>query len=88
MTTTDPLAPLRAKFLVRVADDLVALRAPETSMKDRHYIVHRLAGAAGVFGYTAITDLARDLDDLLIEQGQAPPEAFAELIAALEGLTA
>ena len=43
MTTADPLAPLRAKFLVRVADDLTALRAPETSMKDRHYIVHRLA---------------------------------------------
>jgi HPt (histidine-containing phosphotransfer) domain-containing protein len=86
MTTADPLAPLRAKFLVRVADDLAKLRATETSAKDRHYIVHRLAGAAGVFGYAAVTDLARDLDDLLIEQGDAPPQAFAELIAALEGL--
>ncbi|PVM90616.1 Hpt domain-containing protein [Caulobacter endophyticus] len=86
MTTADPLAPLRAKFLVRVADDLSKLRAPQTSAKDKHYIVHRLAGAAGVFGYAAVTDLARDLDDLLIDQGDAPPEAFAELIAALEGL--
>ena len=86
MTTADPLAPMRAKFLVRVADDLAKLRATETSAKDRHYIVHRLAGAAGVFGYAAVTDLARDLDDLLIEQGDAPPQAFAELIAALEGL--
>ncbi|KSB90165.1 hypothetical protein AS593_17510 [Caulobacter vibrioides] len=86
MTTADPLAPLRAKFLVRVADDLARLRAAETSLKDKHYIVHRLAGAAGVFGYAHVTDLARDLDDLLIEQGDAPPEAFAELIAALETL--
>ncbi|NGM49194.1 histidine phosphotransferase [Caulobacter sp. 602-2] len=88
MTTADPLAPLRAKFLVRVADDLAKLRAAETSMKDRHYIVHRLAGAAGVFGYARITDLARDLDDLLLDQGDAPPEAFADLIAALEGVAA
>ncbi|MDG2531218.1 Hpt domain-containing protein [Caulobacter endophyticus] len=86
MTTADPLAPLRAKFLVRVADDLARLRSADTSMKDRHYVVHRLAGAAGVFGYGKVTDLARELDDLLIEQGEAPPEAFAELIAALEGL--
>lgn len=86
MTTADPLAPLRAKFLARVADDLVKLRAAETSTKDKHYIVHRLAGAAGVFGYRAITDLARDLDDLLLDHGEAAPEAYAKLIAALEEL--
>ncbi|MBI1686844.1 Hpt domain-containing protein [Caulobacter hibisci] len=83
---TDPLAPLRAKFLARVTEDLARLRAPETSTKDRHFVVHRLAGSAGIFGYAQVTDLARDLDDLLLDQGHAPPEAFAPLIAALEGL--
>lgn len=83
---SDPLASLRAKFLVRVGEDLALLRAPGATIKDRHYVVHRLAGSAGIFGYAQVTDLARDLDDLLIDQGDAPAEAFAPLIAALEGL--
>ncbi|MFT4254782.1 MAG: Hpt domain-containing protein [Caulobacter sp.] len=85
---TDPLAPLRAKFLARVGEDLALLRSAEASIKDRHYVVHRLAGAAGVFGYAEVTELARDLDDLLLADGDAPPEAFSALIAALEGLRA
>ncbi len=84
----DPLAPLRAKFLARAAQDLALLRSDEASIKDRHYVVHRLAGAAGVFGYAEVTELARDLDDLLLAQGDAPPEAFSALISALEGLGA
>lgn len=82
----DLLAPLRAKFLARVASDLTVLRSNEASFEDRHYVVHRLAGAAGTFGYAAVSALAAQLDEQMLADGAAPPQAFAELIAALEAL--
>lgn len=85
---SDPLAPLRAKFLARAAQDLASLRSDEVALADKHYVVHRLAGAAGTFGYAAVSALAAALDERLLAGDETPPEAFAELIAALEALTA
>lgn len=63
---TDPLAPLRERFRTRLRDDLERLRAlrgfPESSSELR-LLAHSLAGAAGTFGYPALSVVAIAVDD-------------------------
>ncbi len=76
---------LRTRFVARSRGDLAALRV-ETDPVRLRFIVHRLSGAAGVFGFRAISADAGEIDDALIE-GRAPPaEVMARLIAALEAI--
>jgi HPt (histidine-containing phosphotransfer) domain-containing protein len=61
---------VRGRFRARAADDLGAMTAARAS-GERHSLrerAHRLAGVAATFGYPAIGDAARLLDDL-IDQG-------------------
>jgi HPt (histidine-containing phosphotransfer) domain-containing protein len=86
----EALAALKAKFLARATNDLAELRswsargAPaEPEMRQR---VHRLAGAAGTFGFHDLSDLAKRVDDRLAsgEAGDAPA-LIAELRRVLGG---
>jgi HPt (histidine-containing phosphotransfer) domain-containing protein len=80
---TDPLAPLRARFLARCADDLLVVRAGPDAPNLRR-VVHRIAGMAGMFGYDALSDLASRIDDRS-HAGQGFVESeLAELTTALE----
>ena len=83
------LAALRARFLVRTAEDLRRLKAVRdgepAAQADIRFLVHRLAGAAGTFGYPEAGAIARRLDDEMLQR-QISPAEFAPLIDALEAL--
>ena len=76
MSAPDPLAALRSRFIARGAEDLAALRghldgAPLDATALR-FTVHRLAGAAGTFGYAEISEAAgKAEDDILDRPGQS-----------------
>ncbi|MDP3803573.1 Hpt domain-containing protein [Brevundimonas sp.] len=60
---TDPLERLRTMFIERCRTDLEQLRALEPGHPDVGAIAHRLAGAAGSFGYPEISEAASLVDD-------------------------
>lgn len=63
---TDPLAALRDKFRARTAQDLVQFRAliqGELTSRELRHLVHSLAGAAGTFGFPALSEAAGAIDD-------------------------
>ncbi len=81
----DPLAELRRRFLVRAAEDLEQLRSA-ADLAEVQELVHRLSGAAGVFGFAALSEAARVVDDALMA-AVAPPEGAREaLVSSLEAL--
>jgi HPt (histidine-containing phosphotransfer) domain-containing protein len=85
---SDPLAPLREKFLLRCASDaaLLADAGAGPATEEVRLTVHRLAGAAGVFGYHEISALARTLDDQVHAEGRMQPADLQNLLAALQAL--
>lgn len=82
----DALAPLHARFLARAAEDLQTLRTPGVDRETLTYLVHRLAGSAGMFGHHDVSRLAGVVDDQLHEDGVPAPSDLAALIASLEAL--
>lgn len=81
---TDVLAALTARFLQRCAADLDQLDrrlndAPFESA-DLDALFHRLAGAAGTFGFAAIGAAAGACDDAFA-RGEAPDRAAVERLA-------
>ena len=58
---SDDLAPLRAKFVARCAEDLrvVLLGAAAPGLPQ---VIHRLAGVSGIFGFDDMGALAQRLD--------------------------
>lgn len=79
----DPLAPLRARFRARAAEDLMQLRvlaAGDLSSPALQTLAHGLAGAAGTFGYAQLSAAALAVDDCFV--AGATPDAA--LLAALE----
>lgn len=85
---TDPLEALKRRFLDRCASDLSVLQrvleTPEAvapgELKD---VVHKMSGAAGVFGFARLSDLARRLDDELAQGAPPSAEKVKALIDAL-----
>lgn len=59
---TDPLQALRAQFIDRCRDDLVKLETPWEDGEETALIVHRLAGAAGSFGFPEVSRIAAEID--------------------------
>src|SRR5262249_50069039 len=62
---------------------VVAARGPAAPGR----VVHRLAGAAGTFGFTEIGDAAMVLDDATVVGQPFEPAAVARLLAALTAAT-
>lgn len=81
----DALAVLKRRFLARSADDLGGLRAwcagGAPADEAARHTIHRLAGAAGTFGFHALSGFAKAADDRLAA-GEAPEAGEA---AALLG---
>jgi HPt (histidine-containing phosphotransfer) domain-containing protein len=74
---------LRRRFLDRCQEDLEVIRHERDPSRLRP-VVHRLAGAAGTFGFTELSAEAGEVDDTLVE-GQTPaPEAIDRLTSQIE----
>ena len=80
---TDPLEALRAQFIDRCRDDRQRLAAPEADDAERAMIIHRLAGAAGAFGYPELSAVAADLDVRIRSGADVFPAHFEPLNLAL-----
>ncbi|WP_122464519.1 MULTISPECIES: Hpt domain-containing protein [Brevundimonas] len=87
MTTADPLAALRARFAAKAADEAALLRqyrGGEMSTREAEQAVHALAGAAGLFGFAVVSDLARALDARFAAGDPPMPGDVTPLIEALD----
>jgi HPt (histidine-containing phosphotransfer) domain-containing protein len=78
------LAGLKARFLARADEDLAALRLWAEAcgeVDDAHRrLLHRLAGAAGTFGFHALSTRAKDAEDAIgAGAGASAPEVCAVL---------
>jgi HPt (histidine-containing phosphotransfer) domain-containing protein len=89
----DPAAVIEAlkqRFLRRAGDDLaLLLRGRATGAQawaEMRFIVHRLNGAAGTFGYPALSTAASWVETQWPAGGGPDPVLLDALIAALEAL--
>lgn len=86
---SDPLAPLRAKFRERTIGDARRLRdavaTGEAGQAEIERIVHALAGAAGMFGFTDLGEAASTLDRRFADRDPPPDEDILALAARIEG---
>ena len=80
----DPLASLRTRFLARASDDLASLRGG-IEAEAAGVLVHRLSGAAGVFGFDELSRLAGAVDDRR-QAGQPYAAEMAALLRELESV--
>ena len=86
--TADPLAALRAEFVVRAAGDRAALiDAVAAGDLDRtEQVAHGLAGSAGLFGFNEVGAAALAVDDGFASGRGLDAEEADRLIAALATL--
>lgn len=87
----DALASLRGRFVARCADDLTDLRRwagePAPAPADIHPLVHRIAGAAGTFGFADLSERAKRLEDALVVGDFGRGGEISNLLEGLEQLT-
>ncbi len=85
---TDPLAPLREKFRARSAEDLTRLRTllKAADASELRRLVHSVAGAAGTFGFPALSAAAIAIDDDYAAGREPEGDAFARLERELEAI--
>ncbi len=84
-TVQENLQRLRQRFLDRSSGELYALKT-ERDPEALRPIVHRMAGAAGTFGFPELSRMAGELDDALIEGKRVGDAELGPLIAELERL--
>lgn len=86
------LARLRRKFIERSGGDLLALHGHRSSNalapEDLHLVVHRLAGAAGTFGFEALSSAAEAAEYALLFKPAAAEAALGDLVAVLSSTIA
>ena len=86
------IANLRARFLARSQDDLAALRrwsdAGARPDDDHRRILHRLAGAAGTFGFHELSERAKRAEDALHAGRPPAAEQLRALLDELAKVTA
>lgn len=76
---------LQARFIDRCRSDLELLTSGG-DVSELRMLVHRLAGAAGVFGFADISDLAGRLEGQAQDGAAFDPTDMAALQAALRNL--
>jgi HPt (histidine-containing phosphotransfer) domain-containing protein len=61
------MAMLRARFLAQLAQELpaIAAHAEADRWDEVQQLCHGIAGRAGMFGFTALGDAARDVDEAI-----------------------
>jgi HPt (histidine-containing phosphotransfer) domain-containing protein len=80
---SDPMAALGLRFRERLATDLLVVRAGPEAEAGFELVVHRLAGAAALFGFTELGELAGEVDTQIHEDRLQAADVRA-LAAALE----
>jgi HPt (histidine-containing phosphotransfer) domain-containing protein len=90
VSAPDPLAALRSRFIARGAEDLATLRGhldgASLDATTLRFTVHRLAGAAGTFGYAEISEAAGKAEDDILDrpdQSDASLRHLSEVLACL-----
>jgi HPt (histidine-containing phosphotransfer) domain-containing protein len=73
---------LRERFLDRCRQDLEVIRV-ERDPERLRAVVHRLAGAAGTFGYSELSAEAGEVDDALVEGKTPSAEAMDRLVSRI-----
>jgi HPt (histidine-containing phosphotransfer) domain-containing protein len=85
------IGTLRTRFLARSRDDLRTLRqwskGGARGDDAHHRILHRLAGAAGTFGFQEISARAKAVEDELAEGRAATGPSLRALLEALAEAT-
>ena len=87
----DTMAALKVRFVARASEDLKTLEAhrkgPPLEPAALRLVVHRLAGAAGLFGYPEISVLAGEIDGALAcaQDERRLPELLAQLESVVRG---
>ncbi len=84
---------LRTRFLDRCADDLVeiefAIATPQSFERDKlRAVVHRLAGAAGTFGFASLSAAAGAADDVLMTADGVLGDELTHVVAELKAAIA
>ncbi len=87
----DPIAAVRSNFLARCQRDVAvletALASPDPTSRDAIKLtVHRLSGAAGVFGFAAIGVMAAALDDVMQDGEDPEPAEVKALVDAVKAI--
>jgi HPt (histidine-containing phosphotransfer) domain-containing protein len=73
---------LQERFLDRCRQDLEVIRS-ERDPERLRAVVHRLAGAAGTFGFSELSTQAGEVDDTLVEGKTPSAEAMDQLVSRL-----
>jgi HPt (histidine-containing phosphotransfer) domain-containing protein len=81
------LLRLRQRFLDRSSGELYTLKT-EREREALRLVVHRMAGAAGTFGFPDLSRIAGEIDDALVEGKSVGDAEMAPLIAELERVLA
>jgi CheY-like chemotaxis protein len=94
VVTVDPFEAMRTGFVLRVNVDgveLSRLRAllatdakPQPVLTEMRFIAHRIAGAAGIFGFAKLSEVAATLEEAIIAANPCSP--LAEIAGALDDL--
>lgn len=83
---TDPLAALKARFLVRAAanrERIEGLWAEDRSAAELRSVIHDLAGAAGIFGHPLVGEAAMEIDVRYANGGEPDAEQIERLLSRL-----
>ncbi|MBC6983455.1 Hpt domain-containing protein [Caulobacter sp. 17J80-11] len=81
----DRFEALKRRFAARCVEDLPvierALADPKAvSAEDLRFVVHRLSGAAGTFGFAELSAAAGEADDLLVADKSVPPDVLGRVV--------
>ena len=84
------LEALKARFRSRCAGDRVELArlVAEGDAPAVRMLAHKVAGAAGTFGFGALSEAASLLEDQVADGGRADPRLVAVLDGMLEAVSA
>lgn len=85
----DRFEALKRRFAARCAEDLPvierALAEPgSVTAEELRFVVHRMSGAAGTFGFAELSAAAGEADDLLVADEPVPPDVLGR-VAELAG---
>jgi HPt (histidine-containing phosphotransfer) domain-containing protein len=88
MSSADPLAQLKTRFVARGADDLAVLRGhlhgARLDAAALRFTVHRLSGAAGTLGYPEVSAAAGQAEDDLLDRPENADASLRKLVEVLE----
>lgn len=81
-----PVNQQRVALLEAAAREAIAGELQESTRREAEGAAHKIAGAAGTFGFLDVTELARTLELQLTDAAVAEPRVFAARVEKLKEL--